>query len=59
MIDRQRGKIFFECDTCGEVLESGTGDFSSAWDFAKEDGWRARKNGDVWTHACPDCRTVP
>ena len=55
MIDRQGGDIVFECDTCGEVLESGTADFGSAWNYAKREGWRARKIGTEWVHACPKC----
>ena len=55
MIDRQGGDIVFECDTCGEVLESGTADFGSAWNHAKREGWRTRKIGTEWVHACSKC----
>lgn len=57
-IDRERGKIYFECDAakgrCTEVCETGTGDFMDALDIAKGEGWRAKKVGDVWEHYCPD-----
>ena len=55
MIDRQNGDLVFECDTCGEVLESATSDFNSAWNQAKRDGWRVKKIGTEWVHECPKC----
>ncbi len=62
MIDRQNGDVVFECDTCGEVLESATSDFNSAWNQAKRDGWRAKKLAPIglrgepeWVHECPKC----
>jgi Fe2+ or Zn2+ uptake regulation protein len=55
MIDRQNGDIVFECDECGEVFESATSDFNSAWNQAKRDGWRVRKIGTEWVHECPNC----
>lgn len=55
MIDRQGGEIVFECDSCDEVWESGTSEFNEAWAEAKSMGWRAKKVGNVWVHACPDC----
>ena len=30
MLDRQHGKIVFECDSCNEVLETETRDFDEA-----------------------------
>lgn len=30
--------LVFECDTCGETLESGTSDFNATWNQAKRDG---------------------
>lgn len=55
MIDRQGGDLVFECDSCNEVLESGTSDFNSVWNRAKREGWRAKKLGNDWVHACPQC----
>jgi predicted RNA-binding Zn-ribbon protein involved in translation (DUF1610 family) len=55
MIDRQNGNLVFECDQCGEALESETSDFSFAWNQAKRDGWRAKKIGAEWVHECPNC----
>jgi len=57
MMDRQRGKILFECDSCDEVLNTETGDFDDARDQLNRDGWKARKIGDIWLHGCPDCGT--
>lgn len=58
MMDRQNGKILFECDDCPDVLETGESDFGEAWDMAKSDGWRTRKFGNVWKHRCPKCSEV-
>ena len=55
MIDRQGGQIVFECDSCDETLETGTEEFRDAWAHAQREGWRAKKIGTVWTHACPGC----
>lgn len=55
MMDRQSGKILFECDSCDEVLNTETGDFDDARDQLNREGWRARKICDVWLHGCPDC----
>ena len=55
MIDRQGGDIIFECDSCAEVLESGTSNFDSAWNAAKRIGWRVKKIGNEWVHTCPEC----
>ena len=41
MLDRQKGDVVFECDGCGDVLDTGTGDFSSALSAMRRDGWRA------------------
>lgn len=55
MIDRQHHKIAFECDTCPEVLECRTEDFSEAWLEAKAEGWKSKKIGDEWVHGCSRC----
>lgn len=55
MIDRQHGKIIFECDSCDETLTADTDDFTEAWNEAKREGWRSRKIGDEWLHGCPEC----
>lgn len=55
MLQRNRGKIEFCCDACGEVLETDTADFDEAREAMKRDGWYARKQGDEWTHFCRTC----
>lgn len=53
MIQRQKDGFTIECDACGEADDVGS--FSAAWTLFRKLGWAARKNGDVWTHACPKC----
>jgi predicted RNA-binding Zn-ribbon protein involved in translation (DUF1610 family) len=55
MLDRQRGNIVFECDVCGETLDSDTRDFGEAIRALKNESWKARKIGVDWVHACPGC----
>jgi hypothetical protein len=55
MIDRQHGKYLVECETCDEVLETGTGDFDEAREVMRHEGWKARRRGDAWLHGCPKC----
>ena len=55
MIERQHGKIQIECDSCGQVFDGDTDDWDVVWTDAKDEGWRARKRDDKWTHACPEC----
>lgn len=55
MIDRQHGKLIIECDGCSEIHEGDSFDFNEVWTVAKQEGWRAKKIGDVWTHRCPTC----
>jgi hypothetical protein len=55
MLDRQGGKIIFECDVCGETFDTDERDFVEAKGKFDEEGWRARKIGSDWVHNCPDC----
>jgi hypothetical protein len=55
MIDRQGGKILVECDSCPEVLDTETGDFTEAREMMKREGWRVRKIANDWLHGCPSC----
>jgi predicted RNA-binding Zn-ribbon protein involved in translation (DUF1610 family) len=59
MFTLQKGNIVFECDTCGETLETEQADFHSALNMAKRQGWRTRKFEEVWAHACPNCNHNP
>ena len=48
MLDRQHGKIVFECDSCNEVLETETSDFVEALTILKREEWDARKISDLF-----------
>lgn len=55
MMDRQKGRIVFECDTCGEVLDTSTGSFEVAQEARREAEWKVAKIGMDWSHYCPSC----
>lgn len=56
MLDRQFGKIVFNCDSCEEVLEGDEDiEFAAVWAEAKRDGWRSKKIGSDWVHGCSKC----
>ena len=55
MLDRQRGKIIFECDVWGDTLDTDTSDFGEAIRTLKNEGWTARKIGADWIHSCAEC----
>jgi hypothetical protein len=55
MLDRQYGKIVFECDSCQEILKTETRVFDDARAIMQSKEWKAQKIGDVWIHACPEC----
>lgn len=55
MLARQHGKIVFECDVCGETLETDEREFAEAKAVLDDEGWRARKLGADWMHYCPEC----
>lgn len=51
-VTRDYGDVVFECDTCGEIIETHTDDFMDALSFAKGEGWIVSKDGDDWVHFC-------
>jgi hypothetical protein len=55
MLEREKGEIIWCCDGCGEVLDTGTGNWDAARNVMKREGWRAKSVGDVWTHLCRNC----
>lgn len=55
MLDRQHRKLFFECDACGEVLDTETDHFNEALRILRNAGWRAVKVGQDWVHTCFAC----
>ena len=54
MIDRQRGKIVFECDACSDTLETDTDDFTEANVQRRDAGWSAMKVEGEWIHFCSE-----
>jgi hypothetical protein len=40
MLDRQKGDIVFECNACGDVLETNQADFDVARVIFRREGWR-------------------
>ncbi len=55
MIDRQHGYIVFECDGCGDTLETGEREWNDAMSEFRSESWRAFKDDDGWNHYCPSC----
>ena len=55
MLDRQYGKIVFECNSCNDVLKTEARDFDDALLIMKGKEWKAQKIGAVWRHACDKC----
>lgn len=49
-----RGQVVFECDNCGDTLETEESEFDLALERAKENGWGAHRMGRarVWRHYC-------
>lgn len=56
MIDRQHGEIIFECDDCGDTLETGESEWVDAQAEFRREGWRAQNLSGEWLHLCADCR---
>lgn len=48
--------IVFECDDCGEELNTETEDWNEAIEQMRTEEWRAVKSYDEWEHYCPDCK---
>lgn len=57
MMDRQKELLVFECDSCGDVLDTGKRDFQAAREVLKAAEWRTTTpdGGKTWEHACPQC----
>ena len=54
MIDHQYGDIVFECDACGETLETDSSDFDEANILRRRAGWSAQKLQNEWLHFCSE-----
>jgi hypothetical protein len=55
-IDRQYGKINFECDNCGDTIETESKDFDEAMSAMRADGWRSVRDDGAWKHYCKECK---
>lgn len=63
MITRIHGKVVFECDRCGNSLETGEHAFQDALQAMRDAGWKAEKitagapiQVAEWTHNCEECK---
>lgn len=66
MIERDKGKMFVVCDSCGmemqddkgKVLKYDSDDFDILVDDMHEHSWKATKNDKTkeWEHYCEDCQ---
>lgn len=50
-------RFIITCDICNcEMKIAYSTNYATAYQFAKNDGWKAFKNdSDEWIHKCPDC----
>ena len=60
-IKRFRGLIIFECDECGEEIETNESDFQAAINVFRNDPegekWESNQDGKgSWSNYCPDCK---
>lgn len=55
MLDRQYGKLVYECDSCGDTLETEAREFPEADEIRRSNDWKVRKIGRDWIHGCPKC----
>jgi hypothetical protein len=55
MIDRKYGKVLVKCESCDEVLETGTADFDEACALMKRERWKVGRIASLWLHGCPKC----
>jgi hypothetical protein len=57
MIDRQKGRIILQCDSCDDTFEGQRGDeWNDVWAAAKAESWTVKKRGEKkWEHRCGSC----
>ena len=56
MLKKSKGEQGVECDECGKTQWGGTLEFREFLDDIKSQGWKIRKDGEDWTHTCPECQ---
>ena len=54
-LTRDHNDIVFECDTCNELLETGTSSWESARNILHRNDWRPYKVKEAWLHRCNEC----
>lgn len=55
-IRKSKGEFVCECSHCGREEYGGVeGNFLNFVEHLKDEGWKIAKDGDEWTHTCPDC----
>jgi len=59
MMTRIHGRIHFECDGCGEFIDTETKDFEEARHVIQAEMWETTKVKDVWCHYCSRCADEP
>ena len=53
------GSVVFDCDDCGEDLDTGETEFHDAVAEKKRAGWGSRKEPDgSWSDICEACGTA-
>ena len=56
MMTHNHGDLEFECDNCGEVIQTDTSNFESAQNILHRQDWKPKKVGTEWQHFCPKCQ---
>lgn len=54
-INHFNNSMTVECDDCGELFESGYGEFRYFIEELKMLGWTMGNVKGEWWHKCPDC----
>lgn len=55
MMTRIHEKLAFECDFCGDPLETGKREFEDAIKALRKAGWTSSKIEGAWHHYCDEC----
>lgn len=55
MLEREHGDIIWQCDGCGELLDTNTADFDAARNMLTRNQWLTKRASDGWQHFCSDC----
>ncbi len=58
MTTTRHGRIIvFECDICGDSLDTGETEFSESLHVKKQEEWTSRKDEDGdWIDVCSSCK---